>query len=398
MRLLLERRGDEISLLPALKRGGEGSIHPIIGEPGLVAKVFTEPGQERAEKLQAMIANPPVVTSNAPVLLAWPVDRILNGSGGCIGYVMPYAKDKEPLFTIFHPGTRPKWADYPILLRTAKNIALTVSAFHRHGYVLGDINEFNVLVGPDASVAVVDTDSIQVRTQRNVFRCQVGKPECTPPEIIQSGMSFGQIDRYTHHDAFGLGVLIFLLLMDGNHPFAAQYVGTGGRQSLTERIAEGQWPYSQMRAGAYLPRRDAPPLESLSPRLQQLMRDCFEAGHKNPVCRPTADDWCKALTEAEDEWNSFSARFRHFYYRTLNRRALGQELLRPFNRLRPALSRVPRKAWVAIGCGIGLILLWLACCGGPESSEPRPTGGSGRVIRGEETPRLWRQVQGRDEK
>jgi DNA-binding helix-hairpin-helix protein with protein kinase domain len=92
MRLLLERRGDEISLLPALKRGGEGSIHPIIGEPGLVAKVFTEPGQERAEKLQAMIANPPVVTTNAPVLLAWPVDRILNVSGGCIGYVLTVAE------------------------------------------------------------------------------------------------------------------------------------------------------------------------------------------------------------------------------------------------------------------------------------------------------------------
>jgi hypothetical protein len=49
MRLLLESRGDEVSLLPALKRGGEGSIHPIAGEPGLVAKVFAGPGTERAE-------------------------------------------------------------------------------------------------------------------------------------------------------------------------------------------------------------------------------------------------------------------------------------------------------------------------------------------------------------
>jgi DNA-binding helix-hairpin-helix protein with protein kinase domain len=60
---------------------------------------------------------------------------------------MPYVRDKEPLFTVSHPGTRPQWADYPCLLRAAKNVALAVSAFHRHGYVVGDLNEFNVLVG-----------------------------------------------------------------------------------------------------------------------------------------------------------------------------------------------------------------------------------------------------------
>ena len=51
MRLLLERRGEWISLLPSLKKGGEGSIHPIIGEPGMVAKVFTHPSPERAERV-----------------------------------------------------------------------------------------------------------------------------------------------------------------------------------------------------------------------------------------------------------------------------------------------------------------------------------------------------------
>jgi DNA-binding helix-hairpin-helix protein with protein kinase domain len=243
-----------------------------------------------------MLDNPPIVSGNAPVILAWPLDRLLDQGKECVGYVMPYVRDKEPLFTVSHPGTRPQWADHPCLLRAAKHVALAVSAFHRHGYVVGDLNEFNILIGPDASVAVVDTDSIQVRTPRELFRCQVGKPEFTPPELIRAGTSFDQVDRYPHHDAFGVAVLVFLLLMDGNHPFAARYVGTAGRQTQTQRIAQGQWPYSARRTSAYRPRRQAPPLESLSPRLQQLVRDCFEAGHANPTCRPSADDWHRRST------------------------------------------------------------------------------------------------------
>ncbi len=401
MRLLLEGRGDLISLLPPLKQGGEGSIHPIIGEPGMVAKVFTHPSTERAEKLRAMIDNPPVVTGNAPVVLAWPLDRLLTPNGDCVGYVMPYAKDKEPLFTVFHPGTRPKWADYRCLLRTAKNIALAVSALHRHGYVVGDINESNLLVGPDASVALVDTDSIQVRTKRGILRCQVGKPEFTAPEIARIGTAYDQIDRYPHHDAFGLGVLIFQLLMDGNHPFNTWYVGQGARPPVAERIAQGQWPYSLRCNGMYRPRRDAPPLESLSPEIQRLMRDCFEAGNANPVCRPTADAWHQALAKAEQEWSEIGPQLRHFYYRVLNRRAWGQKLLGALGWVRLAVDRVPRKVWVATSCIVFIALLVVAFLCWPRSTEPSPghpgertsTQQSEPEVGGEETPWMWREAQ-----
>jgi DNA-binding helix-hairpin-helix protein with protein kinase domain len=399
MNLRLERSDDLISLLPALTRGGEGSIHPVLGEPGIVAKVFAHPSMERADKLRAMIDYPPVVAGNAPVVLAWPSDRLLNVNGECVGYVMPYVKDKEPLFTMSHPGTRPRWADYPFLLRTAKNIAVAVSAFHRHGYVVGDINEFNILVGPDASVAVVDTDSIQVRTKRKLFRCQVGKPEFTPPELLRAGTSFDQVDRYPHHDSFGLAVLIFLLLMDGNHPFAARYMGTAGRQTQTQRIAQGQWPYSAGQKGAYRPRRQAPPLESLSPQLQGLMRDCFETGHKNPKRRPTADDWHRALAQAESEWKEIRPRLRHFYHRLLKPQAwrqsfldardrlqsavahwkvirrvqaCRQSVLDAQGRLRSAVARLPRKVWIAASCVVVIALLIVAFLLGRKSAEPQP--------------------------
>lgn len=402
MKLLLERRGTEVSLLPAIKQGGEGSIHPVSGEPGMVAKMFAQPTRERSEKLRAMLDNPPVVAGNAPVVLAWPQDRLLNGAGECVGYVMPYVRDKEPLFAVSHPGTRPKWADHLRLLRAAKNIALAVSAFHRHGYVVGDLNEFNILIGADASVAVVDTDSIQVRTQHELFRCQVGKPEFTPPELTQIGTSFSLVDRNPHHDAFGLSVLIFLLLMDGNHPFAARYVGNAARQTQTERIAQGQWPYSTKRNGAYRPRRQAPPLESLSPRIQQLMRDCFETGHANPTCRPTADDWHRTLDEAETEWNEIGARLRYCYYRVLRPRGWAQNLVVMPERLRSIVARVPRKVWATVACALVVILLvgvgvrWWNSDEPPDGRRSPTNQGFEREVGGEETPWLWKEAQRRN--
>lgn len=366
----------------------------------MVAKVFSHPSAERAEKLRAMIDNPPVVAGNVPVVLAWPLDRLLTPNGDCVGYVMPFAKDMVLLYTVIQPGSRPRWADYRCLLRTAKHLALAVSALHRHGYVIGDINESNFLVGPDASVAVVDTDSIQVRTKRGILRCQVGKPEFAAPEIARIGTSYDQIDRYSHHDAFGLGVLIFELLMDGNHPFNTWYVGPGDRPSVQERIKQGQWPYGTRRNGMYRPRREAPPLESLPPEIQRLMWECFEAGHTNPVCRPTADAWHQALAKAEQEWGEIGPQLRHFYYRMLNRGAWGQRLLGALAWVRPAVARVPRKVWMATCCVVVIALLALALLCWPRSSQQGAPGTNAQPIqRSEEEidetqmPRLWREVR-----
>ncbi len=401
MRYFLERKGTEVSLLPPISRGGEGSIHPIPGEPGMVAKVFTQTSRERAEKLKAMMDDPPIVGGGAPVFFAWPLDRLLTASGECVGYVMQYAKDKVTLSTIYHTSTRPRWADYAFLLRTAKNVAVAASALHRHGYVVGDLKAANILVGPDASVAVVDTDSVQVRAAGQVFRCEVGTDEFTPPEILRACLPYCDFDRSQHHDCFALGVLIFRLLMDGNHPFDVWYVGPGARPPLKERIIQGQWPYSSNRTGGVLPRRQAPPFESLSPHIQRLLRECFEAGHKNPAVRPTADEWVRVLDQAEEEWKKAGTRLRFFYYRALNFQAWGQNFLTVPERLWSALTRVPRKVWITVACVLAILVLLFALVRWPQTMEPMRAGGKVAPTthanepegEGEETPWLWKEAQ-----
>jgi DNA-binding helix-hairpin-helix protein with protein kinase domain len=401
MRFFLERKGMEISLLPPISQGGEGSIHPITGEPDLVAKVFTQPSPERAEKLKAMMNDPPIVGGGTPVSFAWPLDRLLTAGGECVGYVMPLAKDKLRLSTVYDPSTRPRWADHTFLLRTAKNVAVAVSALHRHGYVVGDLKGENLLVGPDASVAVVDTDSVQVRATGQVFRCEVGTDDFTPPEILQAGLAYRDFDRHPHHDTFGLAVLIFRLLMDGNHPFAARYIGSGARPPLKERIIQGHWPYSSNRTGTVLPRRQAPPFASLSLHIQRLLRECFEAGHRNPAVRPTPDEWVQALDEAQEEWKQVGTRLRFFCYRALNFRAWGQNLLIVPERLRFAVTGVPRKAWIMFACVLAVLVLLFALFHPSRTTESVRAGGKGAPAthtsapegEGEETPWLWQEAQ-----
>jgi DNA-binding helix-hairpin-helix protein with protein kinase domain len=401
MRFFLERKGTEISLLPSISQGGEGSIHPIGGEPDLVAKVFTEPSPERAEKLKAMMDDPPLVGGGTPVSFAWPLDRLLTAGGECVGYVMPYAKDKVRLSTVYDPSTRPRWADHAFLLRTAKNVAVAVSALHRHGYVVGDLKGENLLVGLDASVAVVDTDSVQVRTAGQVFRCEVGTDDFMPPEILKAGLAYRDLDRHPHHDGFGLGVLVFRLLMDGNHPFAARYIGSGARPPLKERIIQGHWPYSKSRTGPVLPRRQAPPFARLPPHVQRLLQKCFEAGHKNPAIRPTADEWVRVLDQAVEEWKKRGTRLRFLYHRALNFRAWGQNLLSVLERLRFAVTGVPRKVWITLACVLAILVLLFALVHWPRTTEPVRTRGTGATTthasepegEGEETPWLWQEAQ-----
>jgi formylglycine-generating enzyme required for sulfatase activity len=93
-----------------------------------------------------------------------------------------------------------------------------MAALHARGYVVGDVNESNVLVAERSLITLVDTDSFQVRDAQTgvVYRCPVGKPEFTPPEL--QGRRFADVDRNPEHDQFGLAVLLASRRPSGDDP------------------------------------------------------------------------------------------------------------------------------------------------------------------------------------
>jgi uncharacterized repeat protein (TIGR01451 family) len=179
--------------------------------------------------------------------------------------------------------------------------------------VIGDVNESNVLAGDNALVALISTDSFQVKDSRDgkIYRCPVGKPEFTPPEL--QGKAFPDIDRSVEHDRFGLAVLIFHLLMEGSHPFSGIFQGLGDPPPLEKRIAEGHFIYSKAQ---YVPYRPSPTDVSwnvLPTNLQHLFLQCFEEGHKNPARRPDAHVWKNELRSAAKELTTCTSNQQHQY-------------------------------------------------------------------------------------
>src|SRR5436190_456514 len=77
------------------------------------------------------------------------------------------------------------------------------------GYVVGDVNETNVLVNAAAAVFLLDLDSVQVHVAATgkTYLCRVGKAEFTPPELLRrpGNGSFAAQARTEIHDRFGLG-------------------------------------------------------------------------------------------------------------------------------------------------------------------------------------------------
>ncbi len=295
--------------------GGEGVIYTVDGITDIVAKIYKEPTPLRASKLQVMLANPPTDPMRpSHISIAWPNDAILNAWGNCIGFLMPYIDPKRTikLAKLYNPLDRQKTIptfNWQYLLRTASNLACTLEALHKANYVVGDLNESNVLVSRSALVTLVDCDSMQVPYPGGVFRCSVGKPEYTPPEL--QGKNFSQFDRTPHQDTFGLAVLIFLLLMEGSHPFQQVWHGTGTPPSLQEHIQAGRFPYAGMLG--HEPPPQALPWTTLPLLVRDLLLRCFVDGYRDPTLRPTAGEWHRVLSEVEKQLVQCHRNEQHWY-------------------------------------------------------------------------------------
>ena len=328
----LQRKSNQkiitLDLNSTLGHGGEARVYAVPPDESLVAKVYHKPGETQARKLVAMLANPPEnpMAAQGHISIAWPVDLLMSADGSdgdrkdfdqrVVGFLMPRVQGMRSLLDFYNPKTRRQkcpFFNYLYLIRTARNISAAVGALHARGYCVGDVNESNILVSDTALVTLVDTDSFQVRDLHTggVFRCGVGKPEFTPPEL--QGKNFGQIDRLPEHDLFGLAVLIFQLLMEGTHPFSGIFQGTGDPPTYASRIAAGHFTYSIGRRVPYVPTPIAPSWEILHPTLRQLFVQCFEDGHNNPQLRPSAQTWQAALKEAENALVCCSVNNQHRY-------------------------------------------------------------------------------------
>lgn len=291
-----------------IAEGGEGSIYLVEGQPQLLAKLHAPHRLPPEAKLAWMVDNPPVdptIGTQRHISIAWPRTLLYDASGRFCGFLMPYVRDTIPLLRVFNPKLRAKAApdfNWRYLHRTARNLASAMSAIHASNYVVGDINDGNVVVNRRALVTVIDVDSFQVTATEgrtlHIYPCPVGQPEYTPGEL--QGVAFASRARGPEHDAFAMAVLFFQLLMNGNHPFKVTWTGSAGEPPpLEQRIVSGLFPYQTPTLPGVAPPKNAPSFDILHPELAYLFKRCFVDGHLDHSRRPTAEAWTVALETAE---------------------------------------------------------------------------------------------------
>lgn len=232
-----------------LGKGGEGSVYavtshslPSLGDANnLVAKIYHNPQEgDRERKVQAMVDAPPASDS-----LAWPLALVYQ-NGSFAGYIM--VKLDVSKYKTWHElanASRRKKVlpDFSVqyALVAINNLAIALTSIHRSGHCLGDVNESNILVGAQADIMIVDTDSAQIRAHDGtIYPCLVGKPEYTASEITHG--RFEDNPRTVATDMFAYAVASYQMLTGGSVPTKATFKGAGDPPSVTESVRQEIMP------------------------------------------------------------------------------------------------------------------------------------------------------------
>ncbi|MEH1931235.1 protein kinase domain-containing protein [Nostoc sp.] len=341
--------GQSITLLGKPKISGEAKVWQT-NRNGYLAKIYHSQTPERVQKLAVMIAHRPKEPNSHlnHISFAWPKSVLKDAHGDCVGFLMPEIKQAKELIDIYNPKRRKDLkleVDWRFLHTTALNIASIIEAIHISDYVLGDIKPQNILVNDRALPSIIDTDSFQVRNPVNgkIYRCPVGSPDYTPPELIDQ--DFSSIDQTEVHDRFRLAVIIYQLLFSGQSPFAGTWIGAGKDPDTNDRIRQGLWLYAPN--SLIQPVEWIISLEIVHPEVQRCFLRCFNDGYQNSNLRPTAEDWVKALRLAVNELTLCGKVDSHYYSRTYGKCYWCDRSIKLGIDIFPGLFR-PKQAAVAV--------------------------------------------------
>lgn len=283
---LVKAESGSFFLGKALARGGEGTIYDL--EDGTVAKVYRREKLTvgRRDKLTLMTSQTLPIPG-----VCWPQELLYDQEGNFVGYRMERAQGMELQRCAFTRQALERW--FPQwkkrdMVQLCVTLLEKISALHRCGVLLGDINPRNILVKAPDQVWLVDCDSYQV----GGYPCPVGTVRFTAPEIQKQ--RFTTFLRTPGNEAFAVATLLFMLMLPGKSPYAQQ-----GGDDLGEVIREMNFPYpcgenrsESTPAGAWRF------LWSHLPRyIKEDFYETFQRGgtHSTEQTRLTVDQWLSAF-------------------------------------------------------------------------------------------------------
>jgi DNA-binding helix-hairpin-helix protein with protein kinase domain len=233
-----------------------------------------------------------------------------------VGFLMPRVDGHREIHALYGPTDRKAAfpdASWAFLVRAGRNLAAAFDAVHRHGHVIGDVNQGNVVVSRKATVRLIDCDSFQITHLGRTYPCRVGVPLFTPPEL--QGHKLDCVERTPDHDRFGLAVLVFQLLFMGRHPFTGRHPERA--VPVEAAIREGLFVFGhEARLKGWEPPPFSLPLRDVSPSVAQLFERAFGREAAAGGSRPAAAEWATALDALEARLVTCGDDPRHVYAAT----------------------------------------------------------------------------------
>ena len=251
-------------------------------------------GDIEFDKVRYLI-NHRVVPTGPGHRYAWPeAIGVDQATGSPVAYAMPHVGDGIDTVRLFS-GVNVSAA---FRVRVALNHVRSLIDLESYGYRRGDVP--NSVFHRDGSITEFDLDSLQVTRPDVTFPGGYFKGLTVPPEVIEhfEGGGAPGFEVTREHDAWVVAVLVWLLLMEGEHPFDFHWIGIGKRPNRMAVVKAGLWPHSR-RHREVEPRPGAKAFGSLDAELQTLFEKTFEWGHSDPPCRPTLQAWESVLARLD---------------------------------------------------------------------------------------------------
>jgi hypothetical protein len=309
--MLTLSNGSQIELSDKpLGRGGEGEVFEIKYPKqhiNNVAKIFHDTKQtQREQKLRHLIDNPPQIEENGHTFLIWALDMLYE-NGKFIGFIMPKAEGIElellcdDDFLNYPEYQGSVWGKFAFSqpnstmtrLKIAYNICAAVAAVHaKKDYVLVDLKPVNIKITDKGLICIIDLDSIQVTEKRKVlFASKVATPEYSPPEVNQNPTV-----KNEYWDRFSLAVIIYRILV-GIHPFSGSLKPPHNKITVYEDlIKNGFYPHGKNKDKFAVINDTHNNLFNYPNSVVDTFKKAFDTFLNQPDKRPSAIEWCKALT------------------------------------------------------------------------------------------------------
>jgi DNA-binding helix-hairpin-helix protein with protein kinase domain len=313
MKTIYDESKNAFTLGEQLAQGGQGVVWRLVGNSNKLVKIYhRQPSKKERGKHQLLRGKSEKIGDVAalPVSLAFE-DVSLSKH---IGIFMPFVGGTE-VFELY--GTRSRLQHFPkanfkFLVRVAYNLAVAFEELHAQGVVVGDVNERNIKVLPDATVRFIDTDSFQIRNGAELYTTDVGSPLWTAPEL--HGRDLTGVERTVNHDMFGLAQLIFLILFAGRHPFSGV---PKTKQHLTpeDAIKLHAFAFAPPEVGVPVgPPPGSPSLDMLPTEMRGAFLQSFLKNSVLPNARPTADRWRHFLDDLSSQLVVCANNPSHLYW------------------------------------------------------------------------------------